>query len=537
MDDKNLSNTPTTPVIPEAPAAGGINFDNLLITNQAPESVSATLKDHLTDDTPDASEKAFASDQPTSLLKEANAAMKENPEWPAIDISNIAIEEVTREESNKSAQTLGESGIGAAMLGRVWAFNYRKIISISVFVIVFASLVSGWAFLRKSYLDVVSEPKIDITYQKYVDYVKDYQKLRSEYTNLNDYSVMASTSFLWATAATNVGSVQNSSRLSYVQKKDIFQNGLNTLSNNMIANYVALDTLKKDITQYGFFPKDLLTIFPAEQETVSIKNSLMSLEVVKFSTAIKVFSYLDTFIKWLANLLGISPEEVQSKIQSLDARGEKDIKTYLNTCYLNPFEIDENCTLIGDFDKYYTYYEKWSKFDISFFKKLMYYIDLKLEQSDLPNFSITFQKFDPKQKEISFNVEVDTFKQDEASLIRQWILNPHIFVVTQLLDLLKQSLFVIGENIDAKQLKIQQKVIQVWSTVFPVNSSSMNFILPIQKNPQREIADFILNMGYPENNMPEQASSVDSAPWTGEMSTGALSTGDASNLPDVWIIQ
>jgi len=60
----------------------------------------------------------------------------------------------------------------------------------------------------------------------------------------------------------------------------------------------------------------------------------------------------------LANLLSISPEEVQAKIQALDTRGEKDIKTYLNTCYLNPFEIDENCNLIGDFDRYYTYYEK-----------------------------------------------------------------------------------------------------------------------------------------------------------------------------------
>jgi len=159
------------------------------------------------------------------------------------------------------------------------------------------SLISGFAFLRKSYLDIASQPKIDPSYQGYIDYAKDYQKLWSEYTNLNDYSLMASTSFLGATATNNVGSVLNSSRLSYLQKKDIFQNGLNGVANDMIANYNALDTLKKDITQYGFFPKDLLSIFPADQEDVSIKSSLMSLEVVKFSAAIKVFSYLDTFIK------------------------------------------------------------------------------------------------------------------------------------------------------------------------------------------------------------------------------------------------
>lgn len=160
-----------------------------------------------------------------------------------------------------------------------------------------ASLISGFAFLRKSYLDVVSQPKVDTTYQTYITYAKDLQMLWSQYTNLNDYSLMASTSFLGSTASNNVSAVLNSNRLSYIQKKDIFQNGLNGIASDMISNYLKLDSLKKDITQYGFFPKDLLAIFPADQESVSIKNSLMSLEVVKFSTAIKVFSYLDTFIK------------------------------------------------------------------------------------------------------------------------------------------------------------------------------------------------------------------------------------------------
>jgi hypothetical protein len=51
-----------------------------LITNQAPEAVSATLKDHLVVDTSTFSPEVQATDQTTSLLTEANAAMKENPE-------------------------------------------------------------------------------------------------------------------------------------------------------------------------------------------------------------------------------------------------------------------------------------------------------------------------------------------------------------------------------------------------------------------------------------------------------------------------
>jgi len=169
--------------------------------------------------------------------------------------------------------------------------------SIAMIVIVVSSLVSGVTFLWKSYLDVVSQPIPDATYQTYIDSAKKYQKLWSEYTHLDDYSALSSISFLGEPAINNVSSVLNSSRLSYVQKKDIFQNGLNGLANDVISNYTKLDNVKKDITQYGFFPKDLLTIFGENEEDVSIKKSLMSLEVVKFSTAIKVFSYLDTFIK------------------------------------------------------------------------------------------------------------------------------------------------------------------------------------------------------------------------------------------------
>jgi hypothetical protein len=87
-------------------------------------------------------------------------------------------------------------------------------------------------------------------------------------------------------------------------------------------------------------------------------------------------------------------------------------------------------------------------------------------------------------------VEVNTSKQDEAALTAKWIINPHIFIVTNLLNLIKQSMFVISENIDAKQLKITQKTIKIWSTIFTVNNSVMNFVLPLQKSTEREISDY-----------------------------------------------
>ena len=152
----------------------------------------------------------------------------------------------------------------------------------------------------------------------------------------------------------------------------------------------------------------------------SIKKYLLSLEIIKFSSAIKVFSYLDTFVSSLANVLGIPVTQVESTMKMLVDRGEKDILVYLNNCYLNPYEIDYECGLVGDFDRYYALVDKEkTQLDTSFFKKMMYYVDTKLEQTDLPSFSITFKKYDPTQKQISFTVDVNTFKQDEVALIKK----------------------------------------------------------------------------------------------------------------------
>ena len=256
-------------------------------------------------------------------------------------------------------------------------------------------------------------------------------------------------------------------------------------------NKQKLDSLQKDVTKYGFFSQELFGLLENEEYITSIKDSLLSLEMIKFSTAIKVFSYLDTFVASLGNLLNLPPDVVSSKLDVITQRGEKDILVYLNSCYLNPYEVDYDCNLVGDFDRYYTQIDtEKTTLDRSFFKKLMQYVDVKLEQTDLPSFSINFQQFDPNQKDVSFNVEVNTTQQDELALTKKGIENPHIFIVSNLLNLIKQSLFVVGENIDAKQLKIDTKTVKVGSNVFTIHNSVMNFVLPLQKSTEREITDY-----------------------------------------------
>jgi hypothetical protein len=49
----------------------------------------------------------------------------------------------------------------------------------------------------------------------------------------------------------------------------------------------------------------------------------------------------------------------------------------------------------------------------------MKHIDTKLEQTEIPSFSILFKKFDPSKKEISFTIDVNTFQKDEIALTQR----------------------------------------------------------------------------------------------------------------------
>jgi hypothetical protein len=252
--------------------------------------------------------------------------------------------------------------------------------------------------------------------------------------------------------------------------------------------------MKQDILQHGFYPAEMMDVLWTWEQIVSIKRSLLSLETIKFLSAIKVFSYLDTFLDWISDYMKLPKETIKQNMNNFNQRWEKDVGLYLNDCYLNPFEVDYDCNTIWDFDYYYQLTKNSESgsgsFDSNLFKKMMYYIDLKLEQTALPSFSIVFQWFDPTKQTITFNIDVNTFQQDETALLKQWILNPHIFVVTNLLNLLRQSTFIVWDSIDMKNLKVKQKNIMIWSTEFVVNNFFMTFTLPIQKVTEREIADF-----------------------------------------------
>ncbi len=432
--------------------------------------------------------------QPTApnLISEANKEEWTKAPKEEVKLENLNLGTILQPSETKANNvSLGDSGLMSGNKSK-YHNQYRKLFLISFFVILVTGITSVVLRLYTSYIYYASQAIPSTTYQTYIDTYKQWQTFLDKALNLSNYQQYTSLSIVGSGEETNVDKVINEKTLSYIQKKDILQLALNGFSNIFINNNQKLTTLKEDISKYGFFSQELYTMLENQEYSTSIKKYLLSLEIIKFSSAIKVFSYLDTFVSSLANALKLPPATVQTEMNTFADRGEKDILVYLNNCYLNPYEIDYDCNMVGDFDRYYALVDKEkTPPDTNFFKKMMYYVDTKLEQTDLPSFSITFKKYDPTQKQISFTVDVNTFKQDEVALIKKGIINPHIFILSNLLNLIKQSVFVVSENIDAKSIKISPKVIKIGSSVFNVNNSTMDFILPIQKWSEREISDYI----------------------------------------------
>lgn len=320
--------------------------------------------------------------------------------------------------------------------------------------------------------------------------------------------------------------VLNDNHLNFVQKKDILQKSLTTLGEEIITTKTDINQLTEDLNKDGFFPQDLVGILNESNAVGSIQRSLLSLEVVKFSSAMKVFSLMDVFVSSLADTLGYTKSDIREKLDELIERGERDVEYYLNVCYNNPYE-PVKCDKIDDFGEYYRKIREESDFDISFFKTLMEFIDNKLEYSNVPSFSITFNSFDGKSNSIGFTVEVNTLKEDEYALIQQWVKSPHIFIVSELIKLLKQSTFIVGKAIDAKDIKVSPKQITIGGSKYTVNNSVKNFNLPIQKTTDREIFDFV------EQYIPTmQEVQDDQSRESNELSWGEFS--DVGTLQMIW---
>ncbi|MBO4517251.1 hypothetical protein J5751_07725 [bacterium] len=87
---------------------------------------------------------------------------------------------------------------------------------------------------------------------------------------------------------------------SYINKKETLKVSVRDLLSSIISSTNHLDETKKHVSTYGFFSDKLSNIISENESISSIKDSLSAIESIKFSSAISVFSKLDTFIERLS---------------------------------------------------------------------------------------------------------------------------------------------------------------------------------------------------------------------------------------------
>ncbi len=370
--------------------------------------------------------------------------------------------------------------------------NYRKIFIISSIITTIFSFIS---ILLKSYLKYIEisiQPTILPQNQEIIDKITQTENKINTILNKNTlkkYQNLVLLNNIWLK---NLQNIITTKEIWYIHKKQILQNWLEKLTSNIFKEHWEINNIKQEISKYWYVQKEIYEI-TNKNSTNSIKKSLLSLEAVKFVSAIKVFSYLNTFTKNFSSVIWKNEEYVKNEMTKIFSQWENIIYLYLNNCYLNPYERDYSCNNIWDFNRYFNLFDKKNNIDIDFFKKLIKYIDFKLEQTEIPSFRIIFKQFNPNNNRLIFTIEVNTFPQDELSLLNNWIINPHIFIITQLVNFLKQSRFILWSNIEINDIKINKKNIKIWNNTFIIHNSKLNFDLPIQTETEREISDFINN--------------------------------------------
>lgn len=405
-------------------------------------------------------------------------------EWSSSVDSNVFLD-YWDDNSKITVRPTGDSeGFGKYLRLFFWA----SVIA-TLWVIAIILLYSFNTFISKA-----SEITIDSNYTEYVQQYKDKLWKVKKFLKKNNIENYSTPSIKDENAKSKVNEIINATDIDYIEKKDLLNPFVSELARDSESWVSQIETIKQEIAKQWFLPEEISDILSEEQAIDTIQRSMNALEVIKFSTATKVFSFMDSALITISDMLrvaGSSAEAIGSLLNQVSSRWEKDINAYVYMCYLNPFETNANCDTIWDFDLYYNNIIKDNTLNTRLFKNTMNAINQILEKEDSSLFSITFNWFNAQDKDITFSIEVYTNQNDERNLIAKWKKNPNIFILTNIINLLKQSSFIIWADIFTKEVKIETRTITLWWISTKVNYSNMDFTVPLQKNTEREIFDYI----------------------------------------------
>jgi len=211
--------------------------------------------------------------------------------------------------------------------------NYRKIFILSFTTIIISSLISAGLYIYNDYIVNYSN-NIDLEENKtsmITDTIIKTKELINTYIN-KTHNASTETKLDGEQGENNLSKLMNSQQ-NYIQKKETLKTSIKNLNNTILSDHKTLDQMKKTITKNGFLSDDISKIISEKQQIWSIQNSLLSLEAIKFSSAISVFSYLDTFIESLSKSIDKPKDEIQTNIKNIIDRWEKDINLYITNCY------------------------------------------------------------------------------------------------------------------------------------------------------------------------------------------------------------
>ena len=369
--------------------------------------------------------------------------------------------------------------------------TYIRWFFISSIVILIGVLAIVAFYLFRKYINEASKPNLEQTQQEFVNKYKDtYKKIRGLLWSNQSYVQPT----VWsADESQRVNEIINATDIDYIEKKDLLSNYVSELVSKTKNKAEQVENLKQDNAKQWFLPEELETLLSEDQAISTIQRSLNALEVIKFSTATKVFMYMNTALSTISEMIRVSwanVDNLRNLFENINSRWDKDISSYVYMCYLNPFEINANCDVVWDLDLYYKI-AKDDSINIELFKNAMNAVSQLLEKEDTSLFSITFNWFNAADKNIQFNIEVYTNQEDEKSLMSQGKRNPNIFILTNIINLLKQSSFIIWADINTKEINVTTRTLTQWWISRPVNYSTMDFSVPIQRKTEREIFDYI----------------------------------------------
>ncbi len=280
----------------------------------------------------------------------------------------------------------------------------------------------------------------------------------------------------------------------YGEKKEAVEQYLSNSSRMLKKIDNQIRKIKEELGAYPYVPAE---VFDKMGDTSGLKKLLLAVEAIRTYSIASLYQYLDSYIRELSiNVVKEPTYEVKNKLSYFLSRWEKDIVAYLNMCYMNSY--DPECVINSDFDNYLANQLledgiPQAKVDryVTFFKRFIKNLLTKIEVEPKPVISLVLNNLDPEKNTVSFKMEINIPQEVYVQLLKKLpSQEPNLFVVSQMMNLLRGSHFIVGDNLGVDSIKVTLRKEKIGNIFRNYYVSNYTFTVPIQKEAQVEIYDF-----------------------------------------------